>query len=196
LEGSFGFEDVFGGAWAPDRAAGQAIDENWIKPWPCCLMAHSAIEAAVMARQSGLEAPAGVTVTVHPRARSAAAYDEPGDGLEAKFSIPYLVALTLLRGEPTVASFAQVDAQARALAADRVRLELDAELGETEAVLQAGQDELARVAHSLGSPARPMGGPELEAKVHDLAGERLEGALDDDARPAADLLAATGILLG
>ena len=23
-----------------------AIDENWIKPWPCCLMSHSAIEAA------------------------------------------------------------------------------------------------------------------------------------------------------
>jgi 2-methylcitrate dehydratase PrpD len=193
MEGPFGFEDVFGGGWAPDADARPAIAENWIKPWPCCLMAHSAIEAAATARQAGLEAGAAVTVTVHPRARSAAAYDEPADGLQAKFSIPYLVALTLLRGEPTVASFAQVDPQARALATDRVRLRLDEGLGETEAVLHAGEDELARVAHSLGSPARPMAPGQLAAKVHDLAGERLDSALDEDARPVGDLLAAAGL---
>lgn len=193
MEGAFGFEDVFGGAWADDAKQPHAIEDNWIKPWPCCLMAHSAIEAAARARQVGLQAGAAVTVTVHPRARSAAAYDEVADGLQAKFSIPYLVALTLLRGEPTVESFAEVDPQAHALAADRVRLRLDDQLDETEAVLHAGEDELARVERSLGSPGRPMDEAQSAAKLRDLAGERLHGALDDDARPVADLLAAAGL---
>lgn len=194
MEGPFGFEDVFGGAWPPEHAAQRdAIEENWTKPWPCCLMAHSAIEAASSARQAGLEAGAAVTVTVHPRARSAAAYDDVADGLQAKFSLPYLVAFTLLRGEPDVESFAGVDPQARALAGDRVALRLDDGLAETEAVLHAGEDELARVRHSLGSPERPMSPGQVAAKARDLSGERLEGALDDEARPVADVLAAAGL---
>ncbi len=42
--GPMGFAAAFG----PERetTARPAVEDNWIKPWPCCLMAHSAIEAA------------------------------------------------------------------------------------------------------------------------------------------------------
>src|SRR4051794_36030918 len=96
-----GVAEAFGGAWAEPDPQAPAIAENWIKPWPCCLMAHSAIEAALRAG----EAPEGpVEVVVHPRARQAAAYDDVTDGLQAKFSIPYLVAFALQRGAPEPAS--------------------------------------------------------------------------------------------
>ena len=49
-------------------------------------------------------------MTVHPVSLQAAAHGpEPKDGLEAKFSIPYLTAFTLLHGPPRVESFDAVD---------------------------------------------------------------------------------------
>ena len=156
-------------------------------------MAHSAVEAAATARRQGVGGQARVTVAVHPRARRAAAYDDVSDGLQAKFSLPYLVAYTLLRGEPSAASFAAVDDQARALAADRITVRTDQTLGETEAVLEPAGGPVVRVAHSLGSPERPMTQEQLAAKVEDLAGRRLAGALDDPDRPVADVLAAAGL---
>src|SRR4051794_32917516 len=70
-----GFAAAFGAV--RDGHAGSAVDENWIKPWPCCLMSHSAIEAATRADLSDC---APISVTVHPVARRAAAYDEVADG--------------------------------------------------------------------------------------------------------------------
>jgi hypothetical protein len=49
------------------------------------------------------------------------------------------------------------------------------------------------VTTALGSPERPLDGSSLAAKVAELAGDRLDGALDDPARPAADLLAALAL---
>lgn len=192
--GAAGFEEAFGGRFAQPDDDRPAIAENWIKPWPCCLMAHSAVEAASAARGDGVEAGAPVTVTVHPRARRAAAYDRAADGLQAKFSIPYLTAYTLAHGEPSVASFAAADPQVDALAAETVELRTDPSLGETEATLELGAEPMARVTHSLGSPERPMTEDQLAAKTRELAGAALDGALDDLARPAAELLARAGLV--
>ena len=42
-----GFEHATGGTYAEPSAGEQpAIEENWIKAWPCCLQTHGAIEAA------------------------------------------------------------------------------------------------------------------------------------------------------
>ena len=56
-------------------------------------------------------------------------------------------------------------------------------------LLDADGAELARVEAARGSPGRPLDEAALAAKVSSLAGEALEGALDDPARPAAELLA-------
>ena len=183
LDAPDGFAAAFG---APrDRGAGLAVDENWIKPWPCCLMSHSAIEAATRADLSG---SAPIAVAVHPVARRAAAYDEVADGLQAKFSIPYLVAYVALRGEPEPSSFNAVDPDVQELARGRVSLTTDAALRESEAVLSLAGEEVARVQASRGSPQRPMSPEQLAAKCHMLAGDRLDGLLDDRDAPAQALL--------
>jgi 2-methylcitrate dehydratase PrpD len=181
-----------GGEEIPPPDGRLAVEENWIKPWPCCLMAHSSIEAAAELRAaSGDDPPAGTVETaVHPVSRRAAAYDDVADGLQAKFSIPYLVAYTLLRGEPGPASFDAVDEEARALAAARVRVRTDGSLAEPEAVLAVDGEVATRVEAARGSPQRPLSEEQLQAKVRALAGERLDGLLDDPARPAREVMAA------
>jgi 2-methylcitrate dehydratase PrpD len=182
-----GAPDGFAAAFGErrDGGDGRAVEQNWIKPWPCCLMSHSAIEAATRADLGG---SAPIEVAVHPVARRAAAYDQVEDGLQAKFSIPYLVAYVALRGEPEPASFEGVDPEVQELARSRVRLATDAALLEAEAVIAVGGEEVARVQAARGSPERPMSADELAAKCAMLAGDRLDGLLEDRGAPAQTLL--------
>ena len=166
---------------------------NWIKAYPCCLQTHGAIEAAGRGRGAGGTTAGAVEVVVHPLSRQAAPYDDPQTPLQAKFSIPYTTAFTLLYGAPTVDAFAALEPAARALARERVRVKTDTALAESEAVLRLDGAEAARVTVALGSPERPMDAAQLAAKVHDLAGDRLAGILDDPARPARDVLTAAGL---
>ena len=131
-------------------------------------------------------------VRVHPLSLRAAPVERPRTGLEAKFSIPYLVAWALIHGRPGVEDFADVDEQVLA-AAERLVVEADEALGQSEAVIDRDGYELARVVEALGSPSRPMNEAELEQKVRSLAGAGLAPALDDPAAPAAGALSAAGI---
>ncbi len=180
-----GFADATGGAYERPDDSSPAIAENWIKAWPCCLQTHGAIEAATIVSE-----PPPLTVTVHPVSLQAAAYGpRPADGLEAKFSIPYCTAWTLLNGAPRVASFATVE-DAVCEHASQISVETDPRMLESECVLSAEGRELARVKAALGSPGQPMDEAKLAAKVTDLAGESLRGLAHDGDRPAAELLAA------
>ena len=160
--------NAYGGEW--DTAPGNAVEHNWIKAWPCCLQTHGAIECAE--RAGG--APDGpITVLAHPVSRQAAGYDAVETPLQAKFSIPYTTAFTLLHGGPRVDDFAALDPDAQALA-ERITVETDPALGESEFALLAGGDELARVDAARGSPLHPLSPDDLRAKVHDLAGDRFD----------------------
>ncbi len=194
--GPGGFEEAFGGTWAgPNDVRDErgAVAENWIKAYPCCLQTHAPIEAAAQARdQADVGAP--VTVTVHPRARQAAPYDDVEDGLKAKFSIPYTVAYTLLYEPPrNPTCFEAVDSEARRLAATRITVRLDDSMPETGASLALGGEERARVRWAAGSPANPMSYDQLAAKLNGLVGARLDGLLDDPTTPAREALTASGV---
>jgi 2-methylcitrate dehydratase PrpD len=190
-QGAAGFEQAFGGRWAePDGHP--AIGENWIKAYPCCLGAHSPIEAALSLRASG-RAARPLAVVVHPVARQAAALDDIADGLQAKFSISYLVAFALLHGPPGYRDFDAVDAEARALARDSITIAVDPALQEMEARIESGGETIARVETALGSPARPMDATQLQDKLRELAGRELDGVLDNSTVPARDVLAAAGL---
>lgn len=192
-QGPAGFEQAFGGSWPAPRAGEPgAVLENWIKAYPCCLATHSPIEAALAVAGSGA-IPDRLTVVVHPVARQAAAFDEVADTLQARFSIPYLTAFALLRGAPEVASFAGIDPEVQSLARTAVSLELDAGLSEMAARIEVDGKTVAHVEAALGSPRRPMDAPRLRAKLRELAGDRLEGALDDLAAPASNVVAAAGL---
>jgi 2-methylcitrate dehydratase PrpD len=190
-----GFEQATGGRYAEPDPGRPAIAENWIKAWPCCLQTHGAIEAA--GSLDGV--PDDLSVTVHPVSLLAAAHGpEPADGLEAKFSIPYLTAYTLLHGPPVVESFERVD-PAAVERAKSIEVHTDRSLRESEFVLRGGGEELARVEAALGSPEHPLDAAALRAKVEGLAGPAgpdLAAALDDPGRPAAELLALAGLAGG
>jgi 2-methylcitrate dehydratase PrpD len=186
-----GFESTYGATWARP-GDDPAIRHNWIKAHPCCLMTHAAIDAADQVRRTGGPADGEVTVAVHPTARMAAPYDDPADGLQAKFSLPYTTAHTLLRGPPTVDAFVAPDAAVRSFAAERVRVRTDPALLETEARLEAGGQVLAAVRHARGSPQHPMDAAALEQKVEQLA-PQVQGALDDLDAPAATVAQAAGL---
>jgi 2-methylcitrate dehydratase PrpD len=190
--GPGGFEAAFSAPWAdPDDEP--AVLENWIKAYPCCLETHSAIEAASALRDGADWAGEPLVVIVHPRSRQAAWLDDVEDGLQAKFSIPYLTAFTLLHGPPGVRAFDAVDGEARVVAARVVSVRLDDTLLESEARLEREGRVVARVEYAIGSPARPLDDARLAAKVEELAGDRLEGVLRDPTRPAAEVLAAAGL---
>jgi 2-methylcitrate dehydratase PrpD len=181
-----GFAEAFGVATsaatldamieAADSAATErdAAAENWIKAYPCCLQTHAAIDAALAL---GAQPPPAseITVAVHPISRQAAALDEVCDGLQAKFSIPYLTAHALLRGAPDLHAFAHVDDEVAALAR-RVHVRTDPALDATEAILELDGRAAARVTAPRGSPANPLDAAALAAKVRLLAGEVLDGA--------------------
>ena len=191
--GPAGLGEALGGAYTEPRAgAERAVAGNWIKAYPCCLQTHGAIEAAEKARADGA-ATGAVDVVVHPVSRQAAPYDDAETPLQAKFSIPYTTAFTLLHGPPTVDAFAALEPAARALARERVRVQTEPALAESEAVVRVDGRDVAHVTAALGSPERPMDSAQLQAKVRELAGERLDGMLDDPQRPAGEVLTAAGL---
>ena len=167
---------------------GDAVDENWIKAYPCCLQTHAAIDAALVA--GAAPGPAvQIAVVVHPLSRQAAARDEVSDGLQARFSIPYLTAYALLHGAPDLDSLQALDPDAAALAR-RIAIRTDATLGDAEAILEFDALRVARVTAPAGSPANPLDERALAAKVHGLAGDALDGLLDDRDGPASALTTA------
>jgi 2-methylcitrate dehydratase PrpD len=193
IHGPLGFEAVVGASWAVADGASRAIDRNWIKVHPSCLGTHSPIDAAERARRAGYELGGDkLRVAVDPLARQAAHLDDVSEGLEAKFSIPYCVAHTLLHGPPRVRDFAALDAETSARAGS-VTVEVDERLPGFGAVLISAGKELARVDAPDGSPERPAEPAELESKVHDLTGDRLDGLLEDLERPASEALTAAGL---
>jgi hypothetical protein len=60
-------------------------------------------------------------------------------------------------------------------------------------VLSTEDRELARVPCPTGAPERSASGADLAAKLADLAGDRLDGVLDDLDAPAARALDAAGL---
>jgi 2-methylcitrate dehydratase PrpD len=200
IHGPVGVLAVTGAAWPEgglERVlAGdgpRAINGNWIKLYPSCLGTHSPIEAAQRAREDGHDLDGQrLEVVVNPVARQAAHLDDVDDGLSAKFSIPYCVARTLSHGPPGVRDFVAIEPATRE-DARRVRVTLDGSVPQFGAVLTAGGRELARVDGPGGSPGRPVGAQELAGKVEDLAGDRLDGVLDDLDVPAVTVLEAAGL---
>jgi 2-methylcitrate dehydratase PrpD len=194
MRGPLGFEAVLGASWpragVEPGAGGLAVERNWIKLHPSCLGTHAPIDAAERARDA--LAREAIRVRVNPRARQAAHLDAVDDGLSAKFSIPYCVAHTVIKGPPRVHDFQAIDPAVsdRALGVEVI---VDESLPEFGAVVGTPAAELARVPCPRGAPERPVTPEELAGKVEELAGDRLAGLLEDLERPAADALHAAGL---
>ncbi len=206
ISGPLGFDAVFGATWpagiaeAPlarvARADGRdfecsGIARNWIKLHPSCLGTHAPIEGAARLRTAG-SVPDELVVTVHPVGRQAAHLDEVGDGLQAKFSIPYCVAHTLSAGPPRRADFEGLDL-ATVGRARSVSVAVDASLPQWGAVLSGGDRELVRVTAPSGAPGAPVAAGAYEAKLVELGGRALAELVTDPQTPASAVVAAAGL---
>lgn len=152
------------------------LSKNTYKPYPCGIVAHPAIDAAVALspRVPDVSAIEHVTVRCHPLVPELMGNRDPRDGLQARFSAIHGVAAGICDGAVGLAQFADervVRDDVRALRAktelapqpdiarDEVRVEI---------VLADGTRLEEHVAHARGSLERPLTDKELFAKAQAL----------------------------
>lgn len=192
LEGKGGFFALYaGGEYEPaDLTDGLGrrfwIEELTFKPWPSCRGTHAAIELALGLRAGHGFAPQDVaTVTVavdglqrmlaEPLARKQA----PATAIDAKFSIPYCVAVALVHGRVDLDSFGPEplrDPEILGLAAKVGARVVESPPwqhgggGAVEVVLHDGRRLTTEVDNALGCPERPLAEEALVAKFVSCAG--------------------------
>jgi 2-methylcitrate dehydratase PrpD len=161
-----------------------------VKKYPCCFATHRAADAVLDLRAEhgfaadGVEA---VTVIVPAGGVAPLIHDRPTTGLEAKFSMQYVVAAALLDGHVGLDAFA--DAAVRRPRAQamlpRVAVVEDPSIPgganpieggfvDVEIELREAATLTRRVAHPRGSGEDPLRPDELATKFHDCAARVLD----------------------
>ena len=214
-EGERGFVALFAGvprerleAAVADFDGPPAIERHglWQKYYPCCASAHRPLDALLALCGDGGVTPqavAEIDALLPEIAVQNLPYDAPADAMQARFSLPYLLASALLDGHLALDTFsgqALTRPAVRALL-PKVRMRPDpAQPGDanvdevpqraTVTVRLAGGDERARtVREPRGHPRRPLGRDALHAKFVDCASRVLPAAAHDAAFEALDGIA-------
>ena len=188
LEGSGGFADALAthhriGGLELDLQTGRELAKNTYKPYPCGIVAHPSIDAAVALapRVGALEAIVEVIARCHPLVPELMGNPVPADGLQARFSCVHGIAMGLRDGSVGLAQYEDAVVTAPDVAAlrARVRLAPDAQIGRDEARLTVrradGTTLEEHVAHARGSLERPLTDKELFAKAEALVEPVLPG---------------------
>ena len=214
-EGARGFVDLFAGvprecleAAVADFDGPPAIERYglWQKVYPCCGSVHRPLDALLDMRGDDdlrPQAVAEIDALVPEIAVQNLPYEAPADAMQARFSLPYLLASALVDGRLALDAFtadALVRPGVRTLI-PRVRMRPDpAQPGDvnvdavplraTVTVHLAGGDERSRtVQEPRGHPCRPLGRDALHAKFVDCASLALPAAKHDEAFDALDGIA-------
>jgi 2-methylcitrate dehydratase PrpD len=207
LEGPDGYFAAFAGAagkdWFPETVR-EGLGERWVlldtyvKPYPCCRHLHGAIDAVLsLARQHAIDPGTVEKITVGTFGIACRhAGKEPRSMLEAQLSLPFTVAVALLRGSVTLSDF---DAERRSDDAvhalmDKIIVELDPQAdadypnrgrpADVTITLSDGTRLRERVQHPYGEPANPLSDAALESKARQLVEPVINAA------GAQDLIAA------
>jgi len=187
LEHRQGFFKVLSDELDPTRVVGEwgtrwELLQNTFKPYPCGIVIHPVIDAAIDLHAQLHELGEVVTVEVrcNPLVVELTGRTEPQDGLEARFSAVHGVAVGLLYGAAGLTEFSDAHATAPAVVAlrRRIRLVPDETMPRDAASIEVRTDTDARtsmVEHARGSLARPLTDHELAAKATDLIERRLPG---------------------
>jgi 2-methylcitrate dehydratase PrpD len=187
------------------------LELNTFKTYPCGVVAHPAMDAAInasarIAELAGRAEVSGVTLRCNPLVPELMGLAQPGDGLRSRFSARHGVAVGLLYGRAGLAEFSDAAATAPEVARLRALITLDADpaVARDAAVLRvslrpAGQGPAAEypavevaVEHTRGSAARPLTDGELLGKARALFGPVLGEGAADRARDAIGRLPAAG----
>ncbi len=152
--------DGFGDSWS------LLTDGLWVKDGPYCSAAMAPVQAARQLARTRRGAPERVVVRLRPGADMALIHRVPATGEQGRFSLEYLVALTLLDAPLDLSTLGTGPARpdAVALAQQVIREEVPASplsVGRdrwTEVVVHYtdGDTASATVTVPLGSPGRPL----------------------------------------
>lgn len=189
LEGKAAFYALFAGGEYDTGALLDRLGEHfWIeqlsfKRWPCCRGTHAYIEAAQCLRRAHEFEPDDIEAIVctggslqRMLAEPPAQKKSPRTAIDAKFSIPFAVALALSQPEVTLGSFAPSalrDSDLLCLAAKcEFRLDPNSRSpagGELEIRLRDGRKLHQAITHALGDPAHALSDAALREKFIDCA---------------------------
>jgi len=154
------------------------------KPWPCCRGTHPYLEAALkLIGTHGID-PSDidtVKIIISPDPLQKALCEplerkrKPGTAIDAKFSIPFVVATALAHGEVRLKHFvgeALQDGKVLAMA-ERVTLKADSRFPEGRGAIEVGSKGRIFLEETpeyvYGHPLRPMGMDDLVKKFIDCA---------------------------
>ena len=191
VEGNFGFCSMFSGGKANGLGKnGQDLGKSWhivspgisFKPYPCCRSTHSSIDASLYLKNvRAVDANQVVKIIckTSPQHLKLARFHRPKSAYEGKFSIPYGVAVALLRGKVLLRDFTEEkvsDPETQRLLS-KVEFQHPEEYNEDpmslaqEVVLKLsnGAEYSYKVNTPKGDPQNPMSEDELSTKFRDCA---------------------------
>ncbi len=169
-----------------------AIERNYFKPYPTCRFTHPALEALKAALGDESVDPGEIErITVHSFSAAVHSGNRPPANVEAlRFSVPYLMAVRLVRGDITLDALQDEvigDESVRNLA-EKVDLILSAEYeamrperspARVTLTLRSGREFTGEVLDCLGDPPNPVGEKALRRKFLSLTAR---GIGSDNAR--------------
>ncbi|GAA0835551.1 MmgE/PrpD family protein [Marinomonas arenicola] len=200
LDGPWGFFAVLGGGVSMDKVANETFGKPWsiaepgisIKPYPCGVLTHPTIDLMVkLVKENQLSAEKIEKVTVYAGSNilNPIRYPIASNHLEAKFSLPAVLAMVAINGKAGKIEFeddfvqsdamqamqraieTRFDAEIEAKGFDKMRSRIEIQLKDGTKISEMA-DERYR-----GGPENPLTDAELEDKVRSCC----EGVLDSSA---------------
>ena len=189
LGNHFGWLQAAGGGYAPDAIRGRLgapwaiVDPGtWIKPYPSGSLTHPAMTLLEnMMREHGFDANTvdNLTVFTNQRLISTLIHNNPTDAIQARFSMPFCLAVLLVMGRAGISEFTDNIVnrpEIRAMIKRIVYRPYDAvETGYSnvttfvEVTLANGATHKARADFPRGSPEAPMSFDDVVEKFIDCA---------------------------
>lgn len=154
------------------------VMRNTYKPYPCGIVVHPIIDAALELRAKhaiDYRTVARVEVKAHQTALTLADRVHPADGMQSKISIQHWVAVSLVDGAAGIAQLDNARVRSPEIAAlrERVSAMADAAIAPDAADvtihMQDGQQWHCRIVHGIGSADNPMSDRDLDTKFTNLA---------------------------
>ena len=179
IEGAYGLSAIFGGPLRPvDMSGALQIHNISLKPYSCCRLFHSTIDA-LREITDGFTLPAARIdeITIRgPRLIAEQHMTRAASTMTAQYSCPYIVGATLTYGPERYDAYGEAHLSDRLIGAlsEKVRFEISEELERkyypkrfaTGAALRLtdGTTRSAMVVDSVGTPRKPMSRDQILAK--------------------------------
>jgi aconitate decarboxylase len=172
---------------ALSRGGPYQILENTFKPYPCGIVIHPLIDAAIQAYESlqpdhgatAIDSIESIAAIVNPQCKRLCSVRHPETGLQTIFSLYHGIAVGILYGRAGPKQFS--DQACKDQAAKRIRdlidVTCDNKLADDAATLRVtfahGYEKNFQCQHANGSRARPLGVEQLEEKFANMANDIL-----------------------